>query len=417
MWGEALTHARPGSLPLPCADTVCAPLWDSERCAFAGMLTTSDIVDIMRVFYTPGSGAPASAALSDLTIAAWREFAGSKAGLSRGLSAPDFRKASTAAVRSATDDARAGGGGDVRMRGASPVNVPPARRTRARLIAIDPEDDLLTVSIKLSKHRIHHLPVLDVEQSAVIAILSHRHLLQFVAARFADARRLFDVPLYVLGVGSFEDVVVVPTSASVISVLNVLAERHISAVPLVNEAGQVVDVYCRDDVTFVAHDPTLMVLDAPVGEVRRAQVTMVSAHAHAPPYSPAHPAPADGPLRAPRYVRPDGQPAPRAGAVRGDGGAVRAPRVRGRAPAVHGRRLPFRRLRILLLPRAPRAAAGGRVERRAGGRGPVRGPGAGLRGVARRRDGVVKVRWVSDLGRTRCAPGPLHRGWTRWVDA
>lgn len=309
----------PPSLP---ADTACAPLWDGERCTFSGLLTTSDIVDIMRVFYTPGSGAPASQALSELTIGAWRSFAGSVDGLARGLSSPDFQRASDAVIAakhasrseaggsSAASSSREGvnesklaegereerqqaqadvvmgaphgqqggihGGGDSsKVTSLEAAALRRAHRVHKRLISIDPEEDLLSVCSKLRKYRIHHMPVLDAEQAAIICILSHRHLLQHLVNRFADSRRLFDVPLYVLSVGSFDDVVVVPTSASVISVLNVLAERRISAVPLVNEAGQVVDVYSRDDVTFLAHDPSLMVLDAPVGEVRRAQVGMM----------------------------------------------------------------------------------------------------------------------------------------------
>lgn len=283
-------------------------------------MTTSDIVDIMRIFYTPGTGAPASAALSELTIAGWRAYAGSMEGLKRGLSSPDFARHSQDVLTGSrgasvsgggkdddggwsgkagddNDDVTMGGDGAPGAAGASSASSSAAadmiggsdgsrlraasskkrkRRLHSRLISIDPEDNLLAVSQKLRKHRIHHMPVLDVDQSAVVAVLSHRHLLQHILNKFTDSRRLFTQPLYSLGVGSFDDVVVVPETASVISVLNVLAERRISSVPIVNSSGQVIDVYSRDDVAFLANDPTLMVLDAPVGEVRRAQVQMVS---------------------------------------------------------------------------------------------------------------------------------------------
>jgi len=134
---------------------------------------------------------------------------------------------------------------------------------------------LLTASQKLRRYRIHHLPVLDVDQGAVIAVLSHRMMLDYILRRFTDTRRLFDQPISALGIGSFDEVVVVPGSASVLSVLNVLAERRISSVPIVNEAGQVADVYSSEDAAFLANDPTLMVLDAPVAEVRRAQAAMM----------------------------------------------------------------------------------------------------------------------------------------------
>jgi CBS domain-containing protein len=306
------------------ADAPCAPLWDSDKCCFAGLMTASDVVDIMRVFHTPGTGAPASAALSELTIAGWRAYASSIEGLKRGLSSPDFARlvaeederaagggggagAGAGAASGAGADAvgapsdemmevgHGGGGGPTvaassssssssssAMGGALSPEEAASRRARRRgrrlhrrLISVDPEDSLLTVSEKMRRYRIHHMPVLDVDQSSVVAVLSHRALLHHILARFSDSRRLFYQPLYSLGVGSFGDVVVVPEAASVISVLNVLAERRISSVPIVNAGGQVVDVYSRDDVAFLANDPTLNVLDAPVGEVRRAQIQMM----------------------------------------------------------------------------------------------------------------------------------------------
>jgi CBS domain-containing protein len=109
-----------------------------------------------------------------------------------------------------------------------------------------------------------------------VAVLSHRSLLRHVLATLADTRPLFEQSVSALGVGSFgESVVVVPNTTSVLSVLNVLAERRISSVPLVNELGQVTDLYSREDVAFLANDLSLRVLDAPVGEVRRAQATLM----------------------------------------------------------------------------------------------------------------------------------------------
>lgn len=155
-------------------------------------------------------------------------------------------------------------------------------RVQARLISVHPEDDLLQVARKLRQHGIHHMPVLDTtgDQAAVLAILSYRHLLRHLLDKFLDRRPLFEASLVALGIGSFgEDIVVVPETASIISVLHVLAERRISSVPIVTADGSntVVDLFSRDDVGFLANDPTLMVLDAPVGDVKRAQLTMVGA--------------------------------------------------------------------------------------------------------------------------------------------
>lgn len=167
------------------------------------------------------------------------------------------------------DDGGGGGAGAAWPR-------PRTRRPPSHLISIDPEDNLLTVSRKLRRHRVHFMPLLDREQNMVVAVLSHRSLLRHLLSTLTDTRPLFNQSVSALGVGSFgSSVVVVPNTTSVLSVLNVLAERRISSVPLVNEAGQVTDLYSRDDVAFLANDLSLRVLDAPVGEVRRAQATLL----------------------------------------------------------------------------------------------------------------------------------------------
>ena len=105
-----------------------------------------------------------------------------------------------------------------------------------------------------------------------------------------------------------EEILVVPETASVVSVLHVLAERRVSSVPIVaaDGSGVLLDVYSREDVAFLANDPSLMVLDAPVGDVRRAQISMVRGRACTP--SPPPPPPSRRrPLHPPR---PIARPAP-----------------------------------------------------------------------------------------------------------
>lgn len=121
------------------------------------------------------------------------------------------------------------------------------------------------------------MPVVDPVSHTVLSILSYRSLLRHVITRFTDPRPLFNAPLITLGIGSYApDLVAVPETASLVSVLQVLAERRISSVPIVtaDEGATVVDTYSREDVGFLAVDPTLLVLDAPVGAVRKTQTSM-----------------------------------------------------------------------------------------------------------------------------------------------
>jgi CBS domain-containing protein len=285
-------------------DTNCAPLWDSKSGVFAGCFSMSDVVDFMRTLYTPSPpelGMPPKQAImtafAQLNITTWRAYALSLDPSQ--LVSPEIQRSisrrldgEAAAARGEgqgmSDTSRASGisssgGGSGSGSGSGSGGGGPGRGglggrpDRPRLIAVDPEESLFTISRKLRRHNIHSMPVLDVEQNAVVSVLTHRHLLSYLLPRFVDSRRLFDQPICLLGLGVFDaQVVVVPEGASIISLLNVMWERKISAVPVVNELGQVVDLYGRKDISFLANDPTFMVLDAPVGEVRKAQIKMVS---------------------------------------------------------------------------------------------------------------------------------------------
>jgi len=262
-------------------DTDGAPLWNNKTSSFAGCFSTTDIVDFMRTFYTSSSpGSPKVAlttAFSQLTVASWREYAMTLR--PDQLISPEIHRMLSEKLRlEEVMKSSKGEGMAVEGEGGAVVSPPPlsSRVSHMRLIAVDPEESLFTISQKLRRYRIHSMPVLDVEQNAVVSLLSHRQLLSYLLPRFVDSKRYFDQPLCLLGVGVFDEaVLVVPDTASVISVLNVMWEKKVSAVPLVNEAGQVTDLYGRKDINFLANDPGFMVLDAPVGEVRRAQVGMV----------------------------------------------------------------------------------------------------------------------------------------------
>ena len=260
-------------------DTDSAPLWNHISSSFAGCFSTADVVDFMRTFYTPGTPeapkGPITTAFNALTVATWREYATTLD--PNQLVSPEIHRMCSEKNRleeAAKAEGGGGGGGGSGGTGKSSPTSP--RGARMRLIAVDPEECLFTISRKLRRHRLHSMAVLDVEQNAVVSLLNHRQLLTYLLPRFVDGRRFFDQPLCLLGTGVFDEaVLVVPESASVISVLNVMWEKKISAVPLVNEAGQVTDLYGRKDICFLANDPGFQVLDAPVGEVRKAQVKMV----------------------------------------------------------------------------------------------------------------------------------------------
>ncbi|XP_010859592.1 PREDICTED: 5'-AMP-activated protein kinase subunit gamma-3 [Bison bison bison] len=72
-----------------------------------------------------------------------------------------------------------------------------------------------------------------------------------------------------LGIGTFRDLAVVLETAPILTALDIFVDRRVSALPVINEAGQVVGLYSRFDVIHLAAQQTYNHLDISVGEALR----------------------------------------------------------------------------------------------------------------------------------------------------
>ncbi|KFV74761.1 5'-AMP-activated protein kinase subunit gamma-3, partial [Struthio camelus australis] len=72
-----------------------------------------------------------------------------------------------------------------------------------------------------------------------------------------------------LCVGTFRDVAVVHESAPIYTALEIFVDRRVSALPVINDAGQVVGLYSRFDVIHLAAQKTYNNLDVSVREALR----------------------------------------------------------------------------------------------------------------------------------------------------
>ncbi len=228
-------------------------MWDSAAGAFRGVISIADIIDILRIsFRSASKGASVKATFDTLTVGVW-----------------------------------------FRMRASLSTSIPLYSLPRGppgKLLAVDPEDHLMHISTRLRINHAHFIPVLDVEQNAVIGTLTHRALLSGLLQRFADAERLFCQPLCALGIGTYdENILVVPDYTALIAVLALLIERRLTGLPVVNAAGQVVDLWLAEEVAFLANDPTFACLDASVSDLRAARNQLV--RYASPPPNPSPPPP------------------------------------------------------------------------------------------------------------------------------
>uniref|UniRef100_A0A0R3RUG7 CBS domain-containing protein n=1 Tax=Elaeophora elaphi TaxID=1147741 RepID=A0A0R3RUG7_9BILA len=137
------------------------------------------------------------------------------------------------------------------------------------LVSITAEESLLKAAFLLSKQHIHRLPVLDPNDGSPLFILTHKRILKFLW--------LFGQSLYVpgyhnktckeLGVGTYNGIRVVYPDTSLIFCLDILLNKGVSGVPVVeHNTLRVVDMYSRFDAIGVALEDKIDELDVTVQE-------------------------------------------------------------------------------------------------------------------------------------------------------
>ncbi|XP_036714660.1 5'-AMP-activated protein kinase subunit gamma-3 isoform X3 [Balaenoptera musculus] len=194
-----------------------APLWDSKKQSFVGMLTITDFILVLHRYYR--SPLVQIYEIEDHKIETWREI------YLQGCFKP--------------------------------------------LVSISPSDSLFEAVYTLIKNRIHRLPVLDPVSGAVLHILTHKRLLKFLhifQGTLLPGPSFLSRTIQDVGIGTFRDLAMVLETAPILTALDIFVDRRVSALPVVNEAGQVVGLYSRFDVIHLAAQQTYNDLDVSVGE-------------------------------------------------------------------------------------------------------------------------------------------------------
>jgi len=176
-----------------------APLWDATNHEFNGMITVSDFIDILLEFSkNPAAMNNIVHELANYQIKTWRETC----------------------------------------------------QTLPTLISIEPDMTLLDASNLLVKNQIHRLPVIDQsETNSILHMITHYRILHFLVKNFPSSpiNPILQCTIGSLGIGTYDHVVTVLQDTPLIVVLDLLAARKISAVPIVDEHGVIIDVYSKSD--------------------------------------------------------------------------------------------------------------------------------------------------------------------------
>ncbi|XP_015228047.1 PREDICTED: 5'-AMP-activated protein kinase subunit gamma-1-like isoform X1 [Cyprinodon variegatus] len=191
-----------------------APLWDTEKQSFVGMLTITDFIIILHRYYK--SPLVQIYELEEHKLETWREVY--------------------------------------------------LQATFKPLVNISPEASLFDAVYTLIKNKIHRLPVIDPVTGNALYILTHKRILKFLQLFMCEMPKpaFMKQTLGELGIGTYHEIAFIHPDTPIIKALNIFVERRISALPVVDDSGKVVDIYSKFDVINLAAEKTYNNLDISV---------------------------------------------------------------------------------------------------------------------------------------------------------
>lgn len=183
-------------------DIEIAPLWDPEKKAFAALMTMSDFIQALRIYRN------------------------------RGISVTDL------ANRTIMDMLHS--------------QIAPLRYQDFE--TIDAEDSVFQLCRILQTRGRDFIPVIDPDEGNLVAILGYLDLVNLLNTAAQQFPHLFSQTIEETGLGTYR-VVTAPQHALLADVLNILEERGISSIPVVDPSEKVLGLYYKADTTFLTRAP------------------------------------------------------------------------------------------------------------------------------------------------------------------
>lgn len=206
-----------------------APLWDCNKGEFVGMLSASDFITILRELGNYGA-MPSEEELETRTIAAWKDQ-------------------------------------KMLIRRQSNQSVPPFQRP---LVYVSPYDSLKDVAKRILQNEVATVPVIysstqDGSCPQLLHLASLSEILKCICRHFrhaAGSMLLLQQPICALRIGTWipdigndgHPLALLRPNVSLSSALSLLLEANVSAIPIVDESGSLMDIYSRSDITALAKD-------------------------------------------------------------------------------------------------------------------------------------------------------------------
>ncbi|KAF4551162.1 5'-AMP-activated protein kinase subunit gamma [Elsinoe fawcettii] len=186
---------------------VSAPLWDSKTSTFAGLLTTSDYLNIIQYYL---------------------QYPDQWAVGGEGLRLSSLREVEKAI-------------------GVQPIET----------ISINPMKSLYEACKKMLSTRARRIPLVDVDDETaremVVSVITQYRILKFICVNVKELQFLRK-PLKDINLGTYKDVATAKMDTSVFDVIQLLVKKNISSVPIVNDEGVVLNIFEAVDVITLFKD-------------------------------------------------------------------------------------------------------------------------------------------------------------------
>ncbi|CAM4785129.1 unnamed protein product [Rotaria magnacalcarata] len=192
-----------------------APLWDTKRRKFIGLLTITDFILILQKYYKEPHAKIDE--LEEHRIETWREV---------------------------------------------------LREYEKPLLFIRPNESLFEAVRVLVENRVHRLPIIDPTTHNVVFILTHKRILRFFYLYIYDWPQptFMSKTLEELNIGTYDDLHVIEEHTTVIEALNYFVKYRISALPVVDKNMKLVNIYSKFDVIGLAPDKSYRNLNITINE-------------------------------------------------------------------------------------------------------------------------------------------------------
>ncbi|KAK7747170.1 AMP-activated serine/threonine-protein kinase regulatory subunit [Diatrype stigma] len=214
---------------------VSAPLWDSHNSRFAGLLTSTDYINLIQYYCQfPDQVDKVEefrlSSLRGMTLAPQVPYASVSVGYQNKLK--NDRAADVLVLT--TDIEKA-------------IGVLPLET-----VSVHPSEPLYEACSRMLKSRARRIPLIDIDdetnRETIVSVITQYRILKFIAVNTEPHTMLLKRTVREIGLGTYKNLITAKMSDTVLDVINQMVVHNISAVPVVDKNNVVLNVFEAVDV-------------------------------------------------------------------------------------------------------------------------------------------------------------------------